>query len=135
MSGCCDPSRTVSTTRALPKDDEVAARANVLRLFAGLPHGPEDLEPATAPLLVNIAVPVGRAADASTNDGLVCPDQALVKAKSPKTDGGIFDSPTAASVEATTTMACGATTNSGGVCGHLVRVGTSRCPAGHSPRT
>ena len=50
--------------------DETTARANVLRLFAGLAYGPEDLDPATAPLLISVAVPAGHAADAYTDDGL-----------------------------------------------------------------
>ena len=51
-------------------NDEDTARANVTRRFAGLPYGPEDLDPATAPLLVGVDVPPGRAADASTDAGL-----------------------------------------------------------------
>ncbi|WP_419842063.1 RES domain-containing protein [Candidatus Poriferisodalis sp.] len=51
--------------------DVTTARANVWRLFVGLPYGPEDLEPATAPVLVNVAVPDGEAADAFSDDGLV----------------------------------------------------------------
>ena len=51
--------------------DEATARANVKRLFAGLPYGPEDLDPATAPLLLGVEVPDGAAADAYTDDGLV----------------------------------------------------------------
>ena len=51
--------------------DEATARANVRRLFTGLPYGPEDLDPATAPLLVSVAVPAGQAADAYSDDGLV----------------------------------------------------------------
>ena len=37
--------------------DERVARANVLHRFARLPHGPEDLEPSTAPALVGTVVP------------------------------------------------------------------------------
>jgi len=33
---------------------EDVARANVARLFAGLPYGPEDLDPDTAPMLVEV---------------------------------------------------------------------------------
>lgn len=47
------------------------ARANVARLFAGLPYGPEDLDPVTAPVLLDVRVPDGRAADAFTDDGLL----------------------------------------------------------------
>ena len=51
--------------------DEDTARANVLRRFAGLAYGPEDLDPATAPVLVEVTVPAGQAADAYSGDGLV----------------------------------------------------------------
>jgi hypothetical protein len=37
--------------------DERVARANVLHRFDGLPYGPEDLEPAAAPVLVSTVVP------------------------------------------------------------------------------
>lgn len=50
--------------------DDATARANVRRLFVGLPYGPEDLDPATAPVLVEVEVPAGTAADAYTNEGL-----------------------------------------------------------------
>lgn len=50
--------------------DEQTARANVARLFVGLPYGPEDLDPATAPILLEVDVPDGRAADAFTDRGL-----------------------------------------------------------------
>ncbi len=50
--------------------DLVTARANVGRLFEGQPYGPEDLDPLTAPILVEVAVPDGTAADAFTDDGL-----------------------------------------------------------------
>lgn len=50
--------------------DEETARANVLRRYAGLAYGPEDFDPATAPVLVEVAVPAGRAADACSGDGL-----------------------------------------------------------------
>ena len=46
------------------------ARANVARRFDRLPYGPEDLDPATAPQLVTVDVPAGRAADAHTDEGL-----------------------------------------------------------------
>lgn len=51
--------------------DEATARANVLRLYVGLPYGPEDLDPATAPLVLEVEVPDGTAADAFTDDGLL----------------------------------------------------------------
>jgi len=51
--------------------DDVTARANVLRLFDGLPYGPEDLDPATAPVLIDVTVPDGVAADAFTSLGLL----------------------------------------------------------------
>lgn len=51
--------------------DVATARANVGRLFDGLPYGPEDLDPVTAPVLVDVAVPDGEAADAFTDDGLI----------------------------------------------------------------
>ena len=51
--------------------DEATARANVMRHLVGLPYGPEDLDPATAPLLLGVAVPGGEAADAYTGDGLL----------------------------------------------------------------
>ena len=47
------------------------ARANVARRFTGLPYGPEDLEPATAPLLLGVGIADGKAADAFTDAGLV----------------------------------------------------------------
>jgi hypothetical protein len=50
--------------------DEATARANVTRLYAGLPCGTEDLDPATAPLLIDVSLP-GGAADALTDDGLL----------------------------------------------------------------
>ncbi len=51
--------------------DVATARANVGRLFDGLPYGPEDLDPVTAPVLVEVALPGGEAADAFTDDGLI----------------------------------------------------------------
>ncbi len=50
--------------------DHATARANVERLYAGLPYGPEDLEPATAPVLIEVTIPNGVAADAYTPAGL-----------------------------------------------------------------
>lgn len=51
--------------------DETTAHANVTRLFFGLPYGPEDLDPATAPLLLTVELPNGDAADAFTDQGVV----------------------------------------------------------------
>ena len=51
--------------------DEATARANVMHRFAGLPYGPENLDPATAPLLLGVNVPDGHAADAHTEAGLI----------------------------------------------------------------
>lgn len=50
--------------------DHGTARANVARLFAALPYGPEDLDPATAPVLIEVTIPDGVAADAYTPAGL-----------------------------------------------------------------
>ena len=50
--------------------DEATARANVAQRFVGLPYGPEDLDPATAPLLLGVEVPRGDTADAYRDDGL-----------------------------------------------------------------
>ncbi|MCB0981414.1 MAG: RES family NAD+ phosphorylase [Acidimicrobiaceae bacterium] len=50
--------------------DVGTARANVARLHRGLPYGPEDLDPATAPLLVEVEIPSGVAADAFSGAGL-----------------------------------------------------------------
>lgn len=50
--------------------DHATARANVARLFVGLPYGPEDLDPATAPVLIEVTVPDGVAVDAYTPAGL-----------------------------------------------------------------
>jgi len=49
--------------------DERVARANLLQRFAGLPYGPEDLEPAAAPVLVSTVVPDGDAADVVSDAG------------------------------------------------------------------
>ncbi len=46
------------------------ARANVYRLLADQPYGPEDLEPATAPVLAATEVPSDRYVDAVTARGL-----------------------------------------------------------------
>ena len=50
--------------------DKATARANVMKRFVGLPYGPEDLDPATAPLLLSVDVPEGEAADAYSESGL-----------------------------------------------------------------
>jgi hypothetical protein len=49
--------------------DEQVARANVLHRFAGLPYGPEDLDPETAPVLVGADVPRDQYADVVTDEG------------------------------------------------------------------
>jgi RES domain len=51
--------------------DERTARLNVMRLFAGLPYGPEDLDPREAPDLVETHVPDTEFLDAVSRDGLV----------------------------------------------------------------
>lgn len=45
------------------------ARANVYRLLAGQPYGPEDLRPETAPVLVRARVPEDRYLNAVTDAG------------------------------------------------------------------
>jgi RES domain len=50
--------------------DHATARANVARLYEGKPYGPEDLDPATAPVLIEVAIPDGVAADAYSPAGL-----------------------------------------------------------------
>lgn len=50
--------------------DFAAARANVARLYRDTPYGPEDLDPATAPLLIDVELPAERYADAGTKRGL-----------------------------------------------------------------
>lgn len=49
--------------------DRQVARANVLQRFAGLPYGPEDLEPAAAPALVSTHVAEDDFADILTDAG------------------------------------------------------------------
>ena len=49
--------------------DVRVARANVLQRFAGLPYGPEDLEPSTAPALVSTVVPEDEFVDVVGNAG------------------------------------------------------------------
>jgi hypothetical protein len=46
------------------------ARANVYRLLAGQPYGPEDLDPENAPMLVRTKVPAGRYADVVSAAGV-----------------------------------------------------------------
>lgn len=46
------------------------ARANVRRLFVGQPAQPEDLDPAAAPVLVQVTIPDGLALDATSTIGL-----------------------------------------------------------------
>ena len=46
------------------------ARANVYRSLAGLPYGPEDLEPERGPMLVSTTVAEARYVDAVTRRGL-----------------------------------------------------------------
>lgn len=50
--------------------DRVVARANVARLFVGLPYGPEDLDPDAAPQLVEVELAEEPYVDAVTADGL-----------------------------------------------------------------
>jgi hypothetical protein len=50
--------------------DRTVARANVLRLFADLPYGPEDLDPDRAPQLVEVDVEPSRYVDAVSDPGL-----------------------------------------------------------------
>lgn len=49
---------------------EAVARANVYRKLRGQPYGPEDLDPATGPVLVTTAVDDDRYVDAVTARGL-----------------------------------------------------------------
>ena len=49
--------------------DEGVARANLLQRFAGLPYGPEDLEPSAAPVLVSTIVPEDDFVDVVTDAG------------------------------------------------------------------
>ena len=46
------------------------ARANVDRLFAGLPYGSEDLDPVNAPILVSLDIVVDDYVDAVSDHGL-----------------------------------------------------------------
>lgn len=49
--------------------DRATARLNVVRKFAGLPYGPEDLDPREAPVLAVAEVPIDRFVDVVTDDG------------------------------------------------------------------
>ena len=49
--------------------DVRVARANVLQRLAGLPYGPEDLEPSAAPLLVSTVVPRDEFVDVVSDAG------------------------------------------------------------------
>lgn len=51
--------------------DVSTARSNVLKRLEGQPYGPEDLDPAAGPVLIEVDIPEGHAADAFTDDGLV----------------------------------------------------------------
>jgi len=50
--------------------DEATARANVARLYVGLPYGPEDLDPDRAPQLVEFDLPREPYVDAVSEAGL-----------------------------------------------------------------
>lgn len=50
--------------------DQMTARSNVDRLYIGLPYSAEDLDPAEAPLLVEVDIPAGTALDAYSDAGL-----------------------------------------------------------------
>lgn len=50
--------------------DIATARANLYHRFEGLPFGPEDLDPVTAPMLIDVAISDGVGADAFTDTGL-----------------------------------------------------------------
>ncbi|MCY4494547.1 MAG: RES domain-containing protein [Acidimicrobiaceae bacterium] len=50
--------------------DVLTARNNVVGRFAGLPYGPEDLEPTEAPVLIVVKVPEGLALDAFSDKGV-----------------------------------------------------------------
>ena len=50
--------------------DMQTARANARARLKGLPYGPEDLDPATAPVLVDVSVPDGQGWDLRFDEGL-----------------------------------------------------------------
>lgn len=52
-------------------DDLDTARANVRRNLAGMPYGPEDLDPEEGPVLVDAEVRQGTALDAYSGHGIV----------------------------------------------------------------
>ena len=54
--------------------DERVAQANLLQRFAGLPYGPEDLEPPAAPVLVSTIVPEDDFVDVLTDAGCAAVD-------------------------------------------------------------
>ena len=66
--------------------DVATARADVARRLHDLPYGPEDLDPATAPVLLDVVVPDGQAADAYSDDGLVSLNLPITY---PKDNGGL----------------------------------------------
>lgn len=66
--------------------DERVARANVLQRFAGLPYGPEDLEPSAAPVLVSTIVPEDDFVDVVNEAGCVA---AGLPATYPAGDDGV----------------------------------------------
>ena len=66
--------------------DDRVARANVLQRFAGLPYGPEDLEPSAAPILVSTSVPEEDFVDAVGVAGCVA---AGLPASYPVDDDGV----------------------------------------------
>jgi len=50
--------------------NDQTARANVRAKFEGLSYGPEDLDPADAPRLVDVDIPHGEACELRTDEGL-----------------------------------------------------------------
>lgn len=50
--------------------NELTAKANVKRLFIGLPYGPSDIDPAAAPTLIAVEIATGTAADPYSYEGL-----------------------------------------------------------------
>jgi len=66
--------------------DERVARANVLQRFAGLPYGPEDLEPSAAPVLVSTIVPEDEFVDVVGDEG--CAAAGLPATYPTTADGG-----------------------------------------------
>jgi hypothetical protein len=66
--------------------DELVARANVLQRFAGLPYGPEDLEPSVAPVLVSTILPYDDFVDVVSDAG--CAAAGLPATYPTAADGG-----------------------------------------------